>query len=155
MLTESSVPHATSMIPVQAGQAVAGALVVVCGVLVAVVGWRARAGGLTRNRWAGVRTPATLASDQAFLVGNRVASPFLLAAGGIAVVLGPVLAFAPSLPSFAVLLTITLAGTAGLVLTGGVLGSLAAQRLPVGVATRPSPCAGCACGGPGTAACAR
>lgn len=126
-----------------------------CGVLVAVVGWRARAGALSRNRWVGVRTPATLASDQSFVVGNRVASPFLLAAGGVAVVLGPVLAFTPSLSAFAVLLTITLVGTAGLVLAGGVLGSLAADRMPVPAATRPSPCAGCACGGPGTAACAR
>lgn len=139
----------------QAGQAVAGAVIALVGVLLAVVGRRARAGSLTRNRWAGVRTPATLASDEAFALGNRVASPFLLAGGGIAVVVGPVLALAPSSAAFVVLTAIAVLGVVALTVAGGVLGSLAAERMPVPAATRPSPCAGCACGGPGSAACAR
>ena len=40
-------------------------------VTVAVLGARGR---LPRNRWIGVRTPVTLASDAAFALANRVAA---------------------------------------------------------------------------------
>ncbi|MFT4127026.1 MAG: SdpI family protein [Gordonia sp. (in: high G+C Gram-positive bacteria)] len=41
-------------------------------VIVGVSGLR---GTLRRNRWLGVRTPATLASEEAFRLANRVAAP--------------------------------------------------------------------------------
>jgi uncharacterized membrane protein len=47
---------------------------------VGLLGWRQR---LPRNRFAGIRTPATLRSDAAFIAANRVAAPPILAAGVI------------------------------------------------------------------------
>jgi uncharacterized membrane protein len=57
-------------------------------VVLAVASWQGR---LPRNIVAGVRTPSTMRSDQAFKVANKVAAP-LTAAGGAVLVLGGVLA---------------------------------------------------------------
>ena len=57
-------------------------------IVVAVASWRGR---LPRNILAGVRTPTTMRSDQAFKVANKVAAP-LTAAGGGVLMLGGVLA---------------------------------------------------------------
>lgn len=47
------------------------------------VGVAGLTGALRRNRWAGVRSPETLRSDEAFTVANRVAAPGYLGAGAI------------------------------------------------------------------------
>ncbi|MGH3918901.1 MAG: SdpI family protein, partial [Pseudonocardiaceae bacterium] len=47
---------------------------------VGLLGWRQR---LPRNRFAGIRTPATLRSEAAFVAANRVAAPPVLAAGAV------------------------------------------------------------------------
>ncbi len=60
-------------------------------VTVAALGARAR---LPRNRFAGVRTRASLHSGPAFVAANRVAAPLLGAAGAIALVGGAALAAA-------------------------------------------------------------
>lgn len=57
-------------------------------IVVAVASWQGR---LPRNALAGVRTPSTMRSDQAFKVANKVAAP-LTAAGGVVLGLGGVLA---------------------------------------------------------------
>jgi|HubBroStandDraft_2_1064218.scaffolds.fasta_scaffold374495_2 uncharacterized membrane protein len=57
-------------------------------IVVAVASWQER---LPRNALAGVRTPTTMRSDQAFKVANKVAAP-LTAAGGVVLLLGGVLA---------------------------------------------------------------
>jgi uncharacterized membrane protein len=57
-------------------------------IVVAVASWQER---LPRNVLAGVRTPTTMRSDQAFKVANKVAAP-LTAAGGAVLMLGGVLA---------------------------------------------------------------
>ncbi len=57
-------------------------------IVVAVASWQGR---LPRNALAGVRTPSTMRSDQAFKVANKVAAP-LTTAGGVVLVLGGVLA---------------------------------------------------------------
>ena len=49
-----------------------GLLVVLSGVLVIRIARRAANGDLERNRWAGIRTKATTASDEAWLVAHRV-----------------------------------------------------------------------------------
>jgi uncharacterized membrane protein len=54
---------------------------------VAVASWQER---LPRNGLAGVRTPSTMRSDQAFKVANKVAAP-LTAAGGVLLILGGLL----------------------------------------------------------------
>lgn len=53
----------------------------------AVTSWQER---LPRNGLAGVRTPATMRSDQAFTVANKVAAP-LTAVGGVVLALGGLL----------------------------------------------------------------
>jgi hypothetical protein len=53
----------------------------------AVASWQER---LPRNGLAGVRTPATMRSDQAFKVANKLAAP-LTAAGGVVLALGGLL----------------------------------------------------------------
>ncbi|MED5801069.1 SdpI family protein [Gordonia sp. Z-3] len=53
-----------------------------------VVGALAITGRLRRNRWVGVRADATMRSDEAFAVANRVAAPGELAAAGILVLAG-------------------------------------------------------------------
>lgn len=130
-----------------------GVLVAVAGVGLGVAGWLGLRGTLPRNRFVGVRTPATMGSDQAFQLGNRVAGPPLLAAGAVALLGGVAAAAAPSSGAFVVVLCVVAVGVVGLSVAGGWLGSRAAAAVPATV--RPSPCAGCACGGPGSSACAR
>ncbi|MCW2717326.1 MAG: hypothetical protein JWR81_1148, partial [Pseudonocardia sp.] len=48
-----------------------GAVLVLAGVVLVVVAVLGARSMLRRNRWVGVRTPATLASDAAFDAGNR------------------------------------------------------------------------------------
>jgi hypothetical protein len=123
-----------------------GVLLVVLGaalLTIAVLGLRRK---LRRNRWAGVRTAASLRSDAAFAVANQVAAAPLAAAGGVAVVGGAaLLAGATGLLGW----TLVVVSTVGaLVLTGvgGVAGDRAAGAVPP---PKPDPsvcggkCAGC------------
>lgn len=117
----------------------AGALLVA----VAVLGARSR---LRRNRWIGVRTPATLASDAAFAIANRAAAAPTGAAGAVAVVGGVVLLRGADGALAWVLLGISAIGTVVLAGVGGMVGHRAAAAV-----VRPSPfsaacagtCAGC------------
>jgi|GEM_PF-2014781 len=128
-------------------------LVILAGLLLGAVGLLGWRGALRRNRFVGVRTEATLTSEDAFRFGNRVAAPPLLAAAAVAVLGGGAALGARSAAAFAVVLTIVLAGAAGLTLAAGVLGSRAAALLtPAAGAGR---CGGCACDGQGLGACGR
>ncbi|HEY0640554.1 MAG TPA: SdpI family protein [Pseudonocardiaceae bacterium] len=134
-------------------QILVAGLLVVTGAALGVAAVGGLLGRLPRNRFVGVRTPATLASDEAFRVGNRVAGAPLLAAAGVAVLGGLVAPAAPSLVVFLVIVGVCVAGVVGLMVAGGVLGTRAAESVrPVPAR---SPCAGCACGGPGSSACVR
>jgi hypothetical protein len=109
------------------------------------LGWRER---LPRDRGAGVRTAATLRSDEAFRIGNKVAGlPTLV--GGVIGVLSGVAAFVmPSDLGLVVAAAIGVLGTLGLLAVGGLLGHQAATAVPA-PAPVPAGCAGCACGGCG------
>jgi len=133
-----------------------GVLVAVAGVAVGLTGWSGLRGTLPRNRFVGVRTPMTMADDEAFRVGNRVAGPPLIAAGVVALLGAPAAIAAPSTPAFVVVLAVVGFGVVGLSVAGGLLGSRAAVAVTAATvpAGRPPACAGCACGGPGTSACA-
>ena len=62
---------------------VIGSIVVIAvGGIVTVTGVLAWLGRLPRNRLAGVRTRATMRSDQAFRIGNRAAAPALTIGAG-------------------------------------------------------------------------
>lgn len=109
---------------------------------VAVLGARSR---LRRNRFAGVRTAATLRSDTAFTAANTVAAAPIGAAGAIAVAGGALLLAGADGALGWVVLAVSVAGLFGLAGVGGVVGDRAAA------ATAPpepafSPCAG-ACAG--------
>lgn len=100
------------------------AVLLLAALALAVVAVLALTGRLRRNRWAGVRTPATLAGAEAFTVGNRVAAPPVLAAA--------VLLFLAAVAEFSeaavapVAMVLCVAGAAALVVVGGVLGNRAA-----------------------------
>ncbi|MGH3901083.1 MAG: SdpI family protein [Pseudonocardiaceae bacterium] len=105
-----------------------GILLIAGGALLTVglLGWRQR---LPRNRFAGVRTPATLRSKAAFIAANRVAAPPVLAAGAVCAA-GGVLAFGTGGPALAVIVGVAGAGTIGLLIAGGLLGHRAATAIP-------------------------
>ncbi|QNG20712.1 SdpI family protein [Rhodococcus triatomae] len=93
---------------------------------VAVAGLTER---LPRNRWAGVRTPATLRDDQTFALANRIAGPTLLATAGLLALggLGGLLVGGPLGAGLVVAALVTAALTAG---AGGMMGAKAAAALP-------------------------
>src|SRR5215207_1085733 len=94
-------------------QLVVGALVIVTGAALGVSGWLGWRGALPRNRFVGVRTPVSMASDEAFRAGNRAAGPVLVAAGLVAVLGGLSALAAPSAAAFAVVLGVVTAGALG------------------------------------------
>lgn len=106
-------------------------------VVVAVLGARSR---LRRNRWIGVRTPATLASEDAFVVGNRAAAAPVGAAGAVAVVGGATLLSGADGVLGWVVLGVSVVGMLVLAGVGGLVGDRAAATV-----VPPSPfAAGCA-----------
>lgn len=120
------------------------AVLVVIGGAALVIGWRGLRGQLPRNRYAGVRTAATMRDDSAFELGNRVAAPATLAGGAASLLCGLALL---ALPSLSAVIIVALLGGVGLVVLmgiGGTLGHRAAAALPEPVAA--GGCGGCAGG---------
>ena len=118
-----------------------------------VVGVRGRAGALTRDGRMGVRTPASMASDEAFGVANRVAAPVALGAAAIAGLLAVVILVLPlSTVAVVVAVVVALTVTFALLVYAGVLGDRAARHVPI-PARKPvsggAGCGGCGCGGGG------
>lgn len=110
---------------------------------VGLLGWGRR---LPRNRFAGIRTPATLRSDAAFTAANRVAAPPVLAAGAICVAAGA-LVWGTEGATLAVIAGVAGVGTIALLIAGGLLGHRVATAIPP-----PAACRSCACGTSGCAA---
>ncbi|MGH4008460.1 MAG: SdpI family protein, partial [Pseudonocardiaceae bacterium] len=118
-----------------------GVLLIAGGALLTVglLGWRQR---LPRNRFAGIRTPATLRSDAAFTTANRVAALPVLAAGAVSTA-GGMLAFGTGGPALAAIVGVTGAGVIGLLIAGGLLGHRVAASLP----PHAGGCTNCTCTG--------
>ena len=110
---------------------VVGSLLVLAGLALVVVAVLGARSVLRRNRWVGVRTPATLASETQFVAGNRAAAvggAFLLLDGNW------------------VIPTISLLGTLGFTVIGGLVGNRAAELTPAPTpfaASCGGACAGC------------
>jgi len=126
----------------------------VVGLLLAAVGTLGFLERLPRNRFGGVRTPATLRDDETFRVGNKVAGLPVAVGGGIGVVGGAVALTLTGATALVVAL-VALAGLAVIATAGGVLGHRAAEAMPEPM-PQPAPelpagCAGCQCGGCGIA----
>lgn len=95
------------------------ALVLVgAGVLVIAIGRRAWKGELPRNYLAGIRTRATLASDQAWHIAHRASGPRLTLAGFGPLVVGVLLLARPSNGGGLVLVTGGLVWLVGWVVAG-------------------------------------
>ncbi|MGH3672862.1 MAG: SdpI family protein [Pseudonocardiaceae bacterium] len=107
--------------------------------IVGLLGWRRR---LPRNRFAGIRTPATLRSDAAFVAANRVGAPPVLAAAAVCAA-GGGLALGADGAVLAVIVAVAGAGALGLLLAGGLLGHRVAAAIPPPAAG----CASCTCRG--------
>lgn len=119
-----------------------GAVLTVAGLAllcVGVLGWR---GLLPRNRFAGVRTPASLRSDAAFVAANHVAGPPLVAAALICVT-GGVLCFGVAGAMLAVVAGVTGLVTVALVVAGGLLGNRAAEAVHDVASCAGCPASGC------------
>lgn len=124
---------------------VAGALLTGAGIALIVVAVLAGRSLLSRNRFVGVRTAATLRSDTAFALANRVAAAPLGAAGAVGVAGGVAALLAPSAAAAWVVLALAAVGTLVLAGLGGALGDraavLLAEREPA-----PSACSGTCAG---------
>ncbi|OYD67370.1 SdpI family protein [Rhodococcus sp. OK302] len=98
-------------------------------------------GKLPRNRWAGVRTPDTLRSEESFALANKVAGPTMAAAAGL-LVIGGIAALTMNVAmglGIALVAVVAALFTAG---SGGAIGARAAAAMP-----EPSGCGNdCNCG---------
>ncbi|TXG92421.1 hypothetical protein DW322_05085 [Rhodococcus rhodnii] len=120
---------------------VVSVLLFVLAVAVGTVAVLGLTGRLPRNRWAGVRTPAALASDDAFSLANKVAAPTLLA-GSLLLVLG---GLGGILIGGGFGIAVVVVGILGALLTtaaGGTIGAKASAALPA----EDSSCGPDACG---------
>lgn len=110
------------------------------------LGWR---GKLPRDRGAGVRTPATLASDEAFAVANKVAGLPTMVGGLIGVIGGAAGLAMPNTTGLVLAAVVGLLGMIVLVAGGGLLGHRAAGAVPAPAPAPAGGCGGCACGAGG------
>jgi hypothetical protein len=121
----------------------------VAGAIVAGLGLLGLLGRLPLNRFAGVRTSATMRDAETFRVGNKVAGLPVLVAGVVGV-LGGVLGIA--LPTGGLVAGILgFVGMLAIASAGGLLGHKAALAVPEPEKQLPAGCAGCACGNCGVA----
>ncbi|ALG14412.1 SdpI family protein [Kibdelosporangium phytohabitans] len=122
--------------------AVGGLAVAVTGLL----GFRER---LPLNRYAGVRTTASMRDADTFRVANKVAGLPFVVAGLIGVLGGILLLVLQSGGLVAVL--VSAGGMLVIAGAGGLLGHKAALAVPEPEPELPAGCAGCACGNCGVA----
>lgn len=116
------------------------------GLVVAVVGVLGFLERLPRNRFGGVRTPATLRDDETFRVGNKVAG-LPIAVGGAVGVVGGGVALVMTGAAAVVVAVVALLGALFIAAAGGVLGHRAAEAVPAPAPEVPAGCKGCQCGG--------
>lgn len=110
-----------------------GLLMVVVGIAVVVVAELGRIGRLRRNAFTGIRTPATMRSDETWLAAHRAGFGPTAAGGAVSVVSGIVaivlaVAEADAWPAFVVVLVGAVLLAAGAI-AGVVAGVAAARRI--------------------------
>lgn len=109
---------------------------------VGVVAVASLSGRLPRNRWAGVRTPASMRNDATFALANKVAGPTMLAAAGLLAIGGVGALLLDTLPGMigVVVALVAAVVTAG---TGGSIGARAAAAAAPEVGGCGHSCAAC------------
>jgi hypothetical protein len=117
----------------------------VLGLVLATLGLLGFLERLPRNRFGGVRTPATLRDDETFRVGNKVAG-LPIAVGGCVGVVGGGAALLLTGAATIVTAAIALVGMLVIAAAGGVLGHRAAEAVPAPEPELPAGCKGCQCG---------
>jgi hypothetical protein len=130
-------------LPVRLALAVLLVLIGAALLTIAVLGLRRK---LRRNRWAGVRTAASLRSDAAFAVANQVAAAPLGAAGGVALAGGGALVAGATGVLGWTLAVVSAVAVFVLTGVGGVAGDRAAAAVPQpdpGPSACGGTCAGC------------
>ncbi|SDN25486.1 SdpI family protein [Allokutzneria albata] len=124
-------------------QTALGAVLIVAGLAVAVIGALGLLGRLPRNRFAGVRTEASMRDDDTFRAANRVAGLPFLAAGVVAAGAGGIAIATQDALATVIIMVIGVVGLFGMMMAGGALGNQAAAAVPKKPA---GGCGGC-CGG--------
>jgi uncharacterized membrane protein len=109
---------------------VVAVLLVAVGGALATVGWRGWRERLPRNRFAGVRTAATLRSDEAFRVANKVAGLPTLLAGAVMAAGGLLAGTLVGAPTLVTAVVVVVVGSCALAVAGGRLGHRAALAVP-------------------------
>lgn len=129
-------------------------LAVIPALLGILVGWGGvlgLRGRLPRDRGAGVRTRATLRSDEAFRVANRVAGLPTLVAGLVGLASGAAALVMPATAGPIIAAVLGLVAMFVLVAGGGMLGHRAALAVPPPEVTAPAGSAGQAASGSASA----
>ncbi|WP_091376869.1 SdpI family protein [Actinokineospora alba] len=121
----------------------------IAGLPLLAVGFLGLTERLPRNRFGGVRTPATLRDDDTFRLANKVAGLPTMVAGLVGLIGGVV---GLLLSTTAGAMTVAIIATIGLLVitvAAGALGHRAAAAMPEPAPELPAGCAGCQCGGCG------
>jgi hypothetical protein len=118
---------------------IVAALLLLAGAVLVVLAALGASGRLPRNRFAGVRTPSSLRTADAFVLANRVAAGPMGAAGVVGLAGGAALLFAPGGGTAWVLGGIAVVG---LVVLAGIGGALGARAADAAIAAQ-APSAGC------------
>lgn len=138
--------HRPYPVQVMAVQVILCALLVVLGAALVFIGWRGLRSQLPPNRYVGVRTPATLRSEEAFELGNRVAAPAMLAGGAVAILAGVSEPLLTTVTSAVLVAVLGIVGAFALMVVGGVLGNKAAEAIPAPASAGCAGCPGGCCG---------
>jgi uncharacterized membrane protein len=107
----------------------AAIVILLAGLLIVWLAIRSWQGRLTRNYIAGVRTPSTMRSDEAFRIANKAAAPFSLVSGILFALTGVVAAVVP-VHTATVVLPTGVVIAAVVVVIGGLIGVRAARAAP-------------------------
>jgi uncharacterized membrane protein len=117
-------------------------LTVLAGSTITIVGLLGTHERLPRNRFAGVRTAATLRDEETFRLANRIAGLPMVVGGLVGVVAG----IAAVLGGGLLVGGVGLAGMLAITVGGGMLGHRAALAMPKPQPTVPAGCGACLCG---------
>lgn len=116
--------------PMPMGMAIfLGVLLVIAGVLLVEVGRRSRSGTLTRNWLVGIRTNATLESDENWEAAHRAGGALLMIGAAGPILGGIAVLFGPSNGIGAVVILGSLVWMVAFVVAAGVKGQSAAKRV--------------------------
>lgn len=108
---------------------IAAIVIVVGGAIVAYVGWIEMTGRLARNAVVGIRTKATMESDEAWRAAHRTAGVWFITAGLVMTIAGMLMLVADSDAAAWGVMRIGMIGGLTFAVAGVVLADRAARRV--------------------------